>query len=92
MELIKKNGYPHKTEVTKVIEGGETVEFKTLFKQWRGNAVAANPEKHALLFNLQKNGKFSQVVQFEKHDLEEDSAMVLGESDWSILSRQLTSL
>lgn len=82
MELIKKNGYPNKTEVTKVIEGGETVEFKSLFKQWSGNAVAANSEKHARLFNLQKNGKFSQVVQFEKHDLEEDSAMILGESDW----------
>ena len=82
MELIKKNGYPTKTEVTKVIENGETVEFKSLFKQWSAlSTFAVEHEKHARLFNVLRNGKFAQVVQYEKHDLEEDNAMILGKHE-----------
>lgn len=77
MELIKKKGYPQKTEVTKVIEDGETVEFKSLFKQWSANTFSANVEKHGRLYKLVRNGKFEQVGQYEQSDLEEDNLMVL---------------
>ncbi len=80
MELIKKKGYPQKTEVTKVIEDGETVEFKSLFKQWSANTFSANVEKHGRLYKLVRNGKFEQVGQYEQSDLEEDNLMVLGKS------------
>lgn len=77
LELIKTKGYPAKTEVTKVIEDGETVEFKSLFKQW--SALSSfSTELHARLFKLLRHGKFSQIVNYEQDDLEEDSAMILG--------------
>lgn len=79
MELIKKKGYPARTEVTKVIEGGETVEFKSLFKQWSGSTFSANTEKHGRLYKLVRNGKFDQVGQYEQSDLEEDNLMILGQ-------------
>ncbi|XP_064475215.1 advillin-like [Ornithodoros turicata] len=32
--FIKKKGYPHCTQVTRVVEGGEPTEFKCLFHNW----------------------------------------------------------
>lgn len=32
--FIKKKGYPHCTQVARVIEGGEPMEFKCLFRVW----------------------------------------------------------
>lgn len=80
MELIKDKEYPAKTEVTKVIEGGETIEFRSLFKQWSAVKGFSAGEKQARLFNLTKKGKFAQIINFEKHDLEEDNVMILGKN------------
>lgn len=33
--FIKKKGYPDHTQVTRVIDGGESEEFKTLFSGWK---------------------------------------------------------
>ena len=33
--FIKKKGYPEHTRVTRVIDGGEPIEFKNLFKSWK---------------------------------------------------------
>lgn len=80
LELINSKGYSPKTEVTKVIEDGESVEFRSLFESWK----VSDGDKHhgARLFRMQRNGTFAQVVQFERHDLEEDSIMVLGKWRW----------
>lgn len=32
--FIKKKGYPHCTQVARVVEGGEPTEFKCLFRSW----------------------------------------------------------
>ena len=32
--FIKSNGYPSSTRLTRVVEGGETPQFKSLFKKW----------------------------------------------------------
>lgn len=79
MELIKRKNYSHKTELTKVIEDGETVEFRSLFKQWYIDA--GHQQHHARLLRMQPNGQFDQVAQFEKHDLEDDNVMVLDAVD-----------
>ncbi|KAI2804260.1 hypothetical protein BLOT_003239 [Blomia tropicalis] len=91
MELIKDKEYPAKTEVTKVIEGGETIEFRSLFKQWSTVKGFSAGEKQARLFNLTKKGKFAQIINFEKHDLEEDNVMILdvGEKLFVWLGSQL---
>lgn len=33
--FIKKKGYPNTTAVTRVVDGGEPVEFRALFNSWR---------------------------------------------------------
>ena len=33
--FIKKKGYPEHTRVTRVIDGGEPIEFKNLFRSWK---------------------------------------------------------
>jgi hypothetical protein len=33
--FVKKKGYPSHTAVTRVIDGGEPVDFKQLFSSWR---------------------------------------------------------
>lgn len=92
LELMKTTNYPSNTEVTKVIEGGETVEFKSLFKQWSAlSSFSAVAEKHARLFKLLRHGKFEQVANYDQDDLEEDNAMILdvGEKIFLWLGSQL---
>lgn len=33
--FAKKKGYAHATPVTRVIDGGEPMEFKALFRSWK---------------------------------------------------------
>lgn len=79
MELIKRKSYSHKTELTKVIEDGETVEFKALFRAW--DIGAEDKRHHARLLRMLRNGHFAQVIQYERHDLEDDNVMVLDAVD-----------
>ena len=37
--FIKTKSYPLHTKVTRVIDGGEPVEFKSLFRQWKDENV-----------------------------------------------------
>ncbi len=39
--FIKKKGYPAHTPVTRVIDGGEPAEFKSLFKTWKDKDASA---------------------------------------------------
>ena len=79
LELIKENGYPKDTEIHKVVQNGETVEFKSLFKNWSSPVTGnVSVEREARLFRLNTTGKFEQVMGFDKEDLEEDSLMILG--------------
>lgn len=75
MELIKKKGYPENTPVTKVTDGQETVEFKSLFESWK--MTDAEKVTSARLFRVSRNGVFKEVSQFDKNDLEEDNVMIL---------------
>lgn len=84
MELMKRKNYSHKTELTKVIEDGETIEFKSLFKTW--NIVEKDKKNHARLFRMLPKGRFAQIIRFEKSDLEDDNVMVLGESCFLFVS------
>jgi len=77
MELIKTTKYPSTTKVCKVIEDGETVEFKSLFKQWSGVQSFTIREKQGRLFKLLRQGKFEPIVNYEQDDLEEDNVMIL---------------
>lgn len=76
MELINKKKYPNNTPVTKVLEGDESVEFKSLFESWQ----MSEQEKitSARLFRVSRNGIFKQVANYEPDDLEEDNIMILG--------------
>ncbi|OTF70084.1 Group 16 mite allergen-like protein (Gelsolin-like), partial [Euroglyphus maynei] len=76
MELINKKKYPNNTPVTKVMDGDESVEFKSLFESWQ----MTEQEKitNARLFRVSRNGIFKQVANYEQDDLEEDNVMILG--------------
>lgn len=76
MELIKKKKYDANTPVTKVIEDGESLEFKSLFESWKMSE--AEKVTNTRLFRVSRNGTFKQVAQFELQDLEEDNVMILG--------------
>ncbi|KAH7637899.1 actin depolymerizing venom protein gelsolin 1 isoform X1 [Dermatophagoides farinae] len=79
MELINKKKYPNNTPVTKVLEGDESVEFKSLFESWQ----MSEQEKitSARLFRVSRNGIFKQVANYEPDDLEEDNIMILDVMD-----------
>lgn len=83
MELIKTKGYSAKTEVTKVNENGESTEFRGLFASWKLEKEEKSMESR--LFRLTRNGTFAQVIQYEQDDLEEDSIMILGKKQHSVL-------
>lgn len=76
MELINKKKYPNNTPVTKVLEGDETADFKSLFESWQ----MTEQEKitSARLFRVSRNGIFKLVANYEQDDLEEDNVMILG--------------
>ena len=84
--MIKNKNYPPKTEVTKVIENGESIEFKSLFETWKA-PTETKTSMEARLFRLLGNGNFAQVIQYEQEDLEEDSVMLLGKRSLAITWR-----
>lgn len=77
LELIRTKNYSVHTEVTKVIEDGETAEFKTLFKTW-GTANEKEKKSFAQLYHLRRNGTFEAVPNFDKDDLEPEQISLLG--------------
>lgn len=79
MELIDSKKYESQTEVAKVLEDRETVEFKALFQIW---AIDSTEQRaHARLFRMKQDGTFEQVMQFDARDLEEDNIMILDAVD-----------
>lgn len=80
MDLIETKSYSNLTEVAKVIEGHETVEFKALFQSWLPDD-GRERWLNARLFRLLRDGSFTQVQQFDAHDLEEDNVMILDTVD-----------
>ena len=55
--FIKKKGYSSSTAVTRVIDGGEPSDFKTLFKSWRDRHAAVGLGKTAV------TGKLAPPIQ-----------------------------
>ncbi|KAG1662657.1 Villin-1 [Nymphon striatum] len=55
--FIKKKSYPNHTQVTRVIDGGEPHEFKSLFKSW------TNPGASKGLGKTHSVGKIARTVQ-----------------------------
>ncbi|XP_043224020.1 advillin-like [Amphibalanus amphitrite] len=69
--FIKKKGYAPSTAVTRVIDGGEPSEFKTLFKSWRDRHAAVGLGKTAV------SGKLAPPIQtsFDAATLHENRAL-----------------
>ncbi|XP_037071160.1 advillin-like [Pollicipes pollicipes] len=69
--FIKKKGYPISTPVTRVIDGGEPTDFKTLFKSWRDKHAPVGLGKMAAL------GKIAPTIQtsFDASTLHENRAL-----------------
>ncbi|XP_014681029.1 PREDICTED: villin-1-like isoform X2 [Priapulus caudatus] len=55
--FIKKKGYPNMTTVTRVIDGGEPVEFRALFNSW------SDPEEVTGMGKTHTVGKIARTVQ-----------------------------
>lgn len=76
--FIKKKGYSNSTPVTRVIDGGESNEFKSLFKSWRDKDATAGLGKKASV------GKVAQTIQtsfdastlHDNHELAAQTQMV----------------
>jgi hypothetical protein len=58
--FVKKKGLPSHTAVTRVIDGGEPVDFKQLFTSWR-NKDQTTP---AAMLNQNRQNSSRQTVQF----------------------------
>ena len=56
-QLIKQNNYSPKTKITKVIEGSELIQFKTLFKTW------SEVEKISVDYSRGYVGRVAKVVE-----------------------------
>ena len=59
--FIKSKSYPQYTQVTRVIDGGEPVEFKSLFRHWKDcnlSEVQSNLPKTS----VNPNSKFDAEV------------------------------
>jgi hypothetical protein len=76
--FIKKKGYSEHTRVTRVIDGGEPVEFRNLFKSWKdsnqsnGFGTTYNVGKIAKIIPE----KFDPSVLHENHVLAAETQMV----------------
>ncbi|XP_076312885.1 villin-1-like isoform X2 [Tachypleus tridentatus] len=73
--FIVKNNYPNYTQITRVIDGGETTEFKSLFKFWRDvNQTTGLGKTHNV-------GKIAKTVQtkFDASTLHENTHLAAKE-------------
>jgi hypothetical protein len=59
--FVKKKGYPSHTAVTRVIDGGEPVDFKQLFTSWR-NKDQTTPA--AMLNQNNRQNSSRRIAQF----------------------------
>jgi hypothetical protein len=78
--FITKKGYPQHTRVTRVIDSGEPIEFKNLFKSWK-DANLANGFGNA--YHVGKIAKiipqtFDPSVLHENHGMAAETQMVDG--------------
>ncbi|CAH1789863.1 unnamed protein product [Owenia fusiformis] len=68
MGFIDKKGYSKNTPVTKVVEGGETTEFKAIFKSW------PEPKPTGKAYNTSRIAKTIQT-KFDAATLHENPSM-----------------
>ncbi|KAJ9589746.1 hypothetical protein L9F63_017048 [Diploptera punctata] len=75
---ITKKGYPSNTSVTRVIDGGEPVEFKMLFTLWkeRNQTVGLGRQNTVGKIATTVNNKFDASTLHEKPKLAAESRLV----------------
>ena len=76
--FIKKKGYPEHTRVTRIIDGGEPIEFKNLFKSWKDSNESKG---FGSTFNVGKIAKinpqkFDPSILHENHAMASETQMV----------------
>lgn len=76
--FIKKKGYPEHTRVTRVIDGGEPIEFKNIFKSWKDSNQSNG---FGATYNVGRIAKiipqtFDPTVLHENHAMAAETQMV----------------
>lgn len=76
--FIKKKGYPSYTNVTRVIDGGESSEFKSLFRSWRdrNQQVGLGRQNSASKIAKTVQTKFDAMTLHENRALAAQTQMV----------------
>ncbi|CAG2120301.1 unnamed protein product, partial [Medioppia subpectinata] len=76
--FITKKGYPQHTRVTRVIDGGEPIEFKNVFKSWKDSAETKGLGNTYNVGKIAKviPQKFDPTILHENHVLAAETQMV----------------
>lgn len=75
---VTKKGYPSNTSVTRVVDGGEPVEFKMLFSSWKERNLAAGLGRQNTVGKIAStvNTKFDATTLHDKPRLAAESQLV----------------
>lgn len=71
--FVKKKKYPNNTNVTRVIDGSECLEFKMLFNYWKDDS---NPKTNTVAVGKRAISKFDALTMEERPSLAAETQLV----------------